>query len=178
MRLGVTMLWIASAVADLAAQTPDSLRIGDRIRVDAPAARLKRAEGVYGGVVGQAIFLDTLQVPVDQITHLRVRHGKRSAAGVGALSGLGLGFFLGLGAGLALGEACDPDSGAICPDEGATALGTALGGALLGTAVGALVGAALKVDRWVEFPLSKVVGVDLRPASGSGGVLFSVRLRR
>lgn len=115
----------------------------------------------------------TLQVPASSIIGLRIKSGRRSASGRGALAGLGVGGMVGIIAGVA---AMSDDSGFLDFGPEAVAGGFVVMGGL-GALVGASVGLLFTREAWVPGQLPRVadqVGAE-RPRPPSLVVAPGVR---
>ena len=116
---------------------------------------------------------DTLAVPLDRVTELRVSRGRKPARSLGAGIGAVVGAVVGLVVGVATYQECE-----VCYfDVGVegNALGGALFGGLVGTVAGFVVGNFVLIDRWVDVPLQRVrVSLGPRP-HGRLGLGASVR---
>ncbi len=103
---------------------------------------------------------DTLSVPVDLVTRLDVRRGRKTNTGKGAGIGFLLGGVVGAVIGYASYEECVPQGWFSCigPNfgPGLVALVGGLVGGLGGGSVGAVIGTAIETDRWQEVPLDRL----------------------
>jgi len=140
---------VVAPLATIASQEPLALRLGDRVRLQAPSVS-------GGAVVGTLVSLQTDSLVVQgsattwhfslaSITRLELNRGRKSHA----LSGAGIGLIVGVVVGVVWGKqaGCDED---MCVTGGAAVGGG--GGALLGAVIGSLV----RTERWAVIPLDHI----------------------
>jgi len=166
---------------ELAAQQPNSVKTGDKVRVSAPALELKEEVGRVAATRRDTIVLtghrntDSLPIPVAAITRLDVSAGRGplgwKGAGVGALIGGGAGALAGIVVGSAVGNAFDAFDGSGSSEIGGAVVGAVFGG-VFGASAGALIGALIPGERWkrADMPIAVNV-VGLRQGTRLGFVV-------
>jgi hypothetical protein len=130
-------------------------RVGDRVRVTAPALGLRRATGRLDAMRADTLIVRELgPIPRDAVTRLDVSIGRRSAGG-GAIRGATYGAAIGGGLGLVvLGIGVASDLRGACNDcmvsgtyAGAAAV---VAGITSGMAAGAVAGVIVRPERWLS----------------------------
>ncbi len=133
----------------ITAQESPPVKVGDRVRVTAPALEVRDLVGTYIAVRGDTLELESeatlLAIPMASVTRLEVVDGRKS----GLVKGGVVGLVVGVGIGVAKVSGCG--SGDDCFDAGLWLSAPPLAGMLLGGVVGALI----KTDRWREVPLDR-----------------------
>ncbi|MDX1618414.1 MAG: hypothetical protein R3224_06480 [Balneolaceae bacterium] len=142
------------------------MRIGDRVRIDAPKLRFDRLVGTVSGFTPTTVVLvtrdTTLIIPHDSIREFSVSRGKRRHIGKGSLIGAtagGLVFAIGFRNSV---NPCvdEPICLNIIDKKEAFNLG-AIVGSMAGGFTGAIIGALIQTERWEKQPLP--VSVSLAP---------------
>ena len=155
-----------------AAEQPEGVAPGDRVRVAAPQLWREPVVGRLLDVGPETLSLELPggngpeAIPRSAVTRLEVSRGRKSQAGRGALVGLAIG-----GAATMLLTFGDYSSD-VHGDPNLLAIGAALAGG--GAAVGGAIGWAIKTDQW-EDVTQRPVQVGVSPIPG-GGLGFAVRL--
>lgn len=169
------MLFLAFAT-QLEAQTV-VVRGGDVVRVQSTSAVGRFTVDRIGS--GRILLRDTagsiVDVPLDEVSDLRVLRGPRSA-GAGALRGAGYGLLVGGGAGVAIGlmSGDDPPDQwfAFTAEEKAAMMGVLLGAG--GAVIGALIGVSAPGERWERVSPGETTRVL---PSGDGGITVGYTVR-
>ncbi len=183
-------LLLILAVAPLTrvtAQDPLPIKVGDLVRVTAPALGLRTQLGTVVGMPPDSLVLGELppghtvaelRIPLASLTWLRVERVRHSrATKVGAVTGFVVGGATGAVIG-AIHKACIPtfDTAIGCEDSpafGAVLYG--LAGAAVGAGLGVIVGALIKTKRWEDVPLDQLRVSFVPQRDGRFGLGLSVR---
>jgi len=187
---GTALSVVLLAGPRVAAQEPQTLEPGQRVRVTAPTLFFAPSVGILGSLSDDSIVLlhvrirtqypsnlvDTLRasIPRSAVRSVEVNRGKRSAVAPACVIGAVVGAVA--GAKIADANYTDPCAGSVGIAGGACQLmATSRGeagavGAFLGAAAGAvaglLVGQALSTERWQTVPLA---GLKVEVAQRPGG---------
>jgi len=181
MRRALLMLamGVLTPVAVAAAQGLPRLAAGQRVRVTAPEAGLKRQTGtlvalspdtlVVAGMGSRVLIGDTVgtKIPLRLVSVLELSAGRRKHPVVGGVIGVLAGGTAGVVAGLASGS----DRGAICNilfpclSAGAKAATLGLTWGFYGGVLGALIGELALGERWDRVPLD-LIRTAVRPLPG------------
>ncbi len=171
----LTFLLLAAAPFSLGnAQDSLPVRVGDRVRVTAPAFDIDKYDGTLRASADDTLIVDSLRMALASVTRLDVYQGRTGNMGKGALIGTLIGVPTGLAFGVFYQQACSNSS-----DIGQTCLGIVpLGAVALGVTgalIGGTIGALIKHDRWEEVPLDQL-GVSFLPQR-DGRFAFSLSVR-
>jgi hypothetical protein len=145
---------VSLAVSSQLLAQEQSLEVGDRVRVTAPAFQAEPLVGTLQRLDGetcvQQVQADLLCVPTSSLIKVELSLGVKSRATSGAIYG-GL---AGLAAGLVfVGAACNSAADVDC---GTAALFWGGVGAGAGALIGALIGSGNKSERWDNVPIESL----------------------
>ncbi len=165
----------------ITAQEPPPVKVGDRVRVTAPALGIRKQAGRFEALRADTLVVavadSTMTFPVASVTRLEVSRGQKSRMGLGAGIGLLGGGLLGylISSGLGSHGGCTEGGGFLEPTrEQCIGLST-VGGAVVGTLLGLVAGALTKTDRWREVPLDRLRLQVAPQRDGRFGLGLSVR---
>lgn len=176
--LGVLLLSPLHLGAQGAAQQPESLRSGSRVRISAPSISGQLLSGTVFFTEGDTLFLDRKNrpgavIPLGAVESIEVSRGKDHWRG--ALQGAGVGAAVGgvafaVGAVSSGGWSCD-----YCLYGSSLVTGFVVGAVYVGVPSG-LIGGLVGAERWER--IAPPVRLRLTPEPGGGGsvgVSFSIR---
>ncbi len=152
---------VVTPFADTAAQEPQAVKVGDKVRVSHDCAtRCQEDRGTVDAIDADSIVLRTGQdqsrvaILLPSIARLRVVRGQKSRWVTGAVIG---GVVLGAATAGAVVAFCDPSgrSPNCSPTTGQFVTATAAG-AVVVAAIGAGLGSLSKSDRWEDVPLDQL----------------------